>query len=258
MNSNGSGSGNRLSVRNLDFYYGKLHALKNVTAGFPDRKITALIGPSGCGKSTLLRTFNRIFSLYPGQRAMGEVVLDGENILHGEYDVNSLRARVGMVMQKPTPFPMSIFDNVAYGVRLHEALKNDELAGRVQWALEKAAFWDEVKDRLKENAMQLSGGQQQRLCIARTIATRPELICMDEATSALDPRSTAKVEELLLELKRDFMIMIVTHNMQQAKRMSDLTGFMYLGELVEFGETKQIFEDPHDEKTREYVHGLYG
>jgi phosphate transport system ATP-binding protein len=258
MNSSGSGGGNRLSVRNLDFYYGKLQALKNITADFPDQKVTALIGPSGCGKSTLLRIFNRIFSLYPGQRATGKVILDGEDILPGEYDVNSLRARVGMVMQKPTPFPMSVFDNVAYGVRLHESLKHDELVGRVQWALEKAAFWDEVKDRLKENAMQLSGGQQQRLCIARTIATRPELICMDEATSALDPRSTAKVEELLLELKRDFMIVIVTHNMQQANRISDLTGFMYLGELVEFGETKQIFEDPQDEKTREYVRGLYG
>ena len=258
MNSNGSGNGNRLSVRNLNFFYGKHHALKNVTADFPDRKVAAVIGPSGCGKSTLVRTFNRIFSLYPGQRATGKVVLDGEDILHGEYDVNSLRARVGMVMQKPTPFPMSIFDNVAYGVRLHEALKNDELAARVQWALEKAAFWDEVKDRLRENAMQLSGGQQQRLCIARTIATRPDLICMDEATSGLDPRSTARVEELLLELKRDFMIVIVTHNMQQAKRISDLTAFMYLGELVEFGETGQIFEDPHDEKTREYIHGLYG
>jgi phosphate transport system ATP-binding protein len=258
MKSNGSGSANRLSIRNLDFYYGKLQALKNITADFPDRKVTALIGPSGCGKSTLLRIFNRIFSLYPGQRATGKVVLDGEDILHAGYDVNSLRSRVGMVMQKPTPFPMSIFDNVAYGVRLHESLSRDELAERVQWALQKAAFWDEVKDRLKENAMQLSGGQQQRLCIARTIATRPDLICMDEATSALDPRSTAKVEELLLELKRDFMIVIVTHNMQQANRISDLTGFMYLGELVEFGETKQIFEDPHDEKTREYVHGLYG
>ena len=257
MNSNGGGA-NRLSVINLDFYYGKLHALKNVTADFPDRKVTALIGPSGCGKSTLLRIFNRIFSLYPGQRATGKVVLDGEDILRGEYDVNSLRARVGMVMQKPTPFPMSIFDNVAYGVRLHESLNRDEVVERVQWALEKAAFWDEVKDRLRENAMQLSGGQQQRLCIARTIATRPELICLDEATSALDPRSTAKVEELLLELKRDFMIVIVTHNMQQAKRISDLTAFMYLGELVEFGETEQIFEDPHDEKTREYVQGLYG
>jgi phosphate transport system ATP-binding protein len=258
MKSNGSGSRNRLSVRNLNFFYGKLQALKNVTADFPDRMVTALIGPSGCGKSTLLRIFNRIFSLYPGQRATGKVLLDGEDILRGEYDVNSLRARVGMVMQKPTPFPMSVFDNVAYGVRLHESLNRDELAGRVQWALEKAAFWDEVKDRLKESATQLSGGQQQRLCIARTIATRPELICLDEATSALDPRSTGKVEELLLELKRDFMILIVTHNMQQASRISDLTGFMYLGELVEFGETKQIFEDPQAEKTREYVRGLYG
>jgi phosphate transport system ATP-binding protein len=252
------GTGNRLSVRNLDFYYGKFKALKNITADFQDRKVTALIGPSGCGKSTLLRIFNRIFSLYPEQRATGEVMFDGEDILHGDYDVNSLRARVGMVMQKPTPFPMSVFDNVAYGVRLHESLNRAAVEERVQWALEKAAFWNEVKERLKQNAMQLSGGQQQRLCIARTIATRPELICMDEATSALDPKSTAKVEELLIELKREFTIMIVTHNMQQAARISDMTGFMYLGELMEYGETKQIFEDPKAEKTREYVHGQYG
>jgi phosphate transport system ATP-binding protein len=252
------GNGNRLFVKNLDFYYGKFQALKNVNADFEDRKITALIGPSGCGKSTLLRIFNRIFSLYPEQRATGEVILDGDNILSGEYDVNTLRARIGMVMQKPTPFPMSVFDNVAYGVRLHEPLNRAALEERVRWALEKAAFWNEVKDRLKQNAMQLSGGQQQRLCIARTIATRPEVICMDEATSALDPKSTAKVEELLTELKRDFTIMIVTHNMQQAARISDMTGFMYLGELMEYGETKQIFEDPQTEKTREYVRGQYG
>jgi phosphate transport system ATP-binding protein len=252
------GNGNRLSVRNLDFYYGKFKALINVNADFQDRKVTALIGPSGCGKSTLIRIFNRIFSLYPEQRATGEVILDGDDILRGDYDVNTLRARIGMVMQKPTPFPMSVFDNVAYGVRLHESLNRAALDERVRWALEKAAFWGEVKDRLKQNAMQLSGGQQQRLCIARTIATRPEVICMDEATSALDPRSTAKVEELLTELKRDFTIMIVTHNMQQAARISDMTGFMYLGELLEFGETKQIFENPQAEKTREYVHGQYG
>jgi phosphate transport system ATP-binding protein len=252
------GKSNRLSVKNLDFYYGKYKALKNVSADFADRKVTALIGPSGCGKSTLLRVFNRIFSLYPEQTATGEVVLDGDNILSGDYDVNHLRARVGMVMQKPTPFPMSVFDNVGYGVRLHEFLDRGELEQRVQWALEKAAFWSEVKDRLKQNAMQLSGGQQQRLCIARAIATRPEVICMDEATSALDPISTAKVEELLLELKREFIIMVVTHNMQQAARISDITGFMYLGELVEFGETKQIFEDPQAEKTREYIRGGFG
>jgi phosphate transport system ATP-binding protein len=252
------GNGYRLSVKNLDFYYGKFQALKNVNADFQDRKVTALIGPSGCGKSTLIRIFNRIFSLYPEQKATGEVILDGDNILRGEYDVNTLRARIGMVMQKPTPFPMSVFDNVAYGVRLHEPLNRAALEERVRWALEKAAFWTEVKDRLKQNAMQLSGGQQQRLCIARTIATRPEVICMDEATSALDPKSTAKVEELLIELKHDFTIMIVTHNMQQAARISDMTGFMYLGELLEYGETKQIFEDPRAEKTREYVHGQYG
>jgi phosphate transport system ATP-binding protein len=252
------GNGNRLSIKNLDFYYGKFQALKNVNADIQDRKVTALIGPSGCGKSTLIRIFNRIFSLYPEQRATGEVILDGDDILRGEYDVNTLRARIGMVMQKPTPFPMSVFDNVAYGVRLHEPLNRAALEERVRWALEKAAFWTEVKDRLKQNAMQLSGGQQQRLCIARTIATRPEVICMDEATSALDPKSTAKVEELLIELKHDFTIMIVTHNMQQAARISDMTGFMYLGELMEYGETKQIFEDPQGEKTREYVHGQYG
>jgi phosphate transport system ATP-binding protein len=252
------GDGKRLSIRNLDFYYGKFKALKNVSAEFEDRKVTALIGPSGCGKSTLLRIFNRIFSLYPEQKATGEVILDGDNILRGDYDVNGLRARVGMVMQKPTPFPMSVFDNVAYGVRLHEPMSRTALEERVRWALERAAFWDEVKDRLKQNAMQLSGGQQQRLCIARTIATRPELVCLDEATSALDPRSTGKIEELLIELKRDFSIVIVTHNMQQAARISDMTGFMYLGELMEFGETKQIFEDPQAEKTREYVRGHYG
>jgi phosphate transport system ATP-binding protein len=251
-------SGTRLSVKTLDFYYGKFQALKNISADFQDRKVTALIGPSGCGKSTLLRIFNRIFSLYPEQKATGEVILDGENILRGDYDVNHLRARIGMVMQKPTPFPMSVFDNVAYGVRLHESLNRAAVADRVQWALEKAGFWDEVKDRLKQNAMQLSGGQQQRLCIARTIATHPEVICMDEATSALDPRSTSIIEELLVELKHDFTIMIVTHNMQQAERISDMTGFMYLGELVEFGETKRIFEDPQAERTREYVRGHYG
>jgi phosphate transport system ATP-binding protein len=251
-------SGTRLSVKTLDFYYGKFQALKNISADFQDRKVTALIGPSGCGKSTLLRIFNRIFSLYPEQKATGEVILDGENILRGDYDVNHLRARIGMVMQKPTLFPMSVFDNVAYGVRLHESLNRAAVADRVQWALEKAAFWDEVKDRLKQNAMQLSGGQQQRLCIARTIATHPEVICMDEATSALDPRSTSIIEELLVELKHDFTIMIVTHNMQQAERISDMTGFMYLGELVEFGETKRIFEDPQAERTREYVRGHYG
>jgi len=251
-------NGNRLSVRNLDFYYGKFQALKHISADFLDRMVTALIGPSGCGKSTLLRIFNRIFSLYPDQKATGEVILNGDNILRDDYDVNSLRARVGMVMQKPTPFPMSVFDNVAYGVRLHDSLNRSALEERVRWALEKAAFWDEVKDRLKQNAMQLSGGQQQRLCIARTIATRPEVICLDEATSALDPKSTAKVEELLTELKRDFTIIVVTHNMQQASRISDMTGFMYLGELMEYGETTQIFTDPQTEKAREYVQGQYG
>jgi phosphate transport system ATP-binding protein len=253
-----NGNGSRLSVKSLDFFYGKHKALKNVTCDIPDRQVTALIGPSGCGKSTLLRIFNRIFSLYPEQKATGEVVLDGENILDEKCDLNQLRARVGMVMQKPTPFPMSVFDNVAYGVRLHDTLGRKELADRVQWALEKAAFWDEVKDRLKQSAMQLSGGQQQRLCIARTIATRPEVICMDEATSALDPISTGKVEELINELKHEFTILIVTHNMQQAGRISDKTGFMYLGELVEFAETRQIFDNPQHERTRKYIGGQYG
>jgi phosphate transport system ATP-binding protein len=255
MTTNGQ---TRLAVRTLDFYYGKHHALKGVTCDFPDRNVTALIGPSGCGKSTLLRVFNRIYSLYPQQRASGEVSLDGENVLSDAFDVNALRARVGMVMQKPTPFPMSVFDNVAYGVRLQERLARTDLEARVKWALEKAAFWDEVKDRLKQNAMQLSGGQQQRLCIARTVATRPEVICMDEATSALDPASTSRVEELLHELRSDFTIIIVTHNMQQALRVSDKTGFMYLGELVEFGETRRVFNQPEKEQTRRYVSGQYG
>ena len=245
-----SGNDSRLSVRNLDFYYGRNKALKNVNCNFPDRMVTALIGPSGCGKSTLLRVFNRIFSLYPSQRATGEVMLFGKNILSSDYDVNVLRARVGMVMQKPTPFPMSVYDNVAYGVRLHDPMGRGALAERVQWALEKAAFWDEIKDRLKHSAMELSGGQQQRLCIARTVATRPDVICMDEATSALDPISTGKVEALIGELKRDYTIVIVTHNMQQAARISDITGFMFLGEMAEFGNTRQIFENPQEGDAR--------
>jgi phosphate transport system ATP-binding protein len=255
MTTNGT---TRLAVKNLHFYYGKHQALKDITCDFPDRNVTALIGPSGCGKSTLLRVFNRIYSLYPQQRATGEVCLDGRNILAETVDVNELRARVGMVMQKPTPFPMSVFDNVAYGVRLQERLARKDLEARVQWALEKAAFWDEVKDRLKHNAMQLSGGQQQRLCIARTIATRPEVICMDEATSALDPASTSRVEALIHELKLEFTIIIVTHNMQQARRVSDKTGFMYLGELMEFGDTTRLFNQPEKEQTRKYVSGQYG
>jgi phosphate transport system ATP-binding protein len=258
MSAETNGGQARLSVRNLDFFYGSQKALKGISCDFPDRRVTALIGPSGCGKSTLLRIFNRIYSLYPEQRATGEVNLDGDNILADDFDVNQLRARVGMVMQKPTPFPMSVYDNVAYGVRLHERIGRAELDERVQWALEEAAFWTEAKDRLKHNAMQLSGGQQQRLCIARSIATRPEVILMDEATSALDPASTAKVEELVHELKKDFTIVVITHNMQQAARVSDKTGFMFLGDLVEFGDTVQIFNNPQQEKTREYVRGQYG
>jgi phosphate transport system ATP-binding protein len=253
-----NGYPHRLLIRGLDFLYGRRKALHNVNCAIPDRQVTAFIGPSGSGKSTLLRIFNRIFSLYPGQKASGEVLLSGQNILAQDCDVNLLRARVGMVMQRPTPFPMSVFDNVAYGVQLHAKLKRRELSDRVQWALESAAFWTEVKDRLKQNAMQLSGGQQQRLCIARTIATRPEVICLDEATSALDPISTAKVEELIHELKRDFTIVVVTHNMQQAARVADKTAFFHLGEMVEFGDTRQIFENPQAERTREYVRGAYG
>lgn len=248
----------KVTVKNLDFYYGSAHALKNITMDIPSSSVTALIGPSGCGKSTLLRVFNRIYSLYPGQKATGEVLMDGENILTAGYDVNLLRARIGMVMQKPTPFPMSIFDNVAFGVRLHETLSKSELGDRVQWALEKAAFWDEVKNRLKYNAMELSGGQQQRLCIARAIATKPEVILLDEATSALDPISTQKIEDLVHELRNDFTIIMVTHNMQQATRVSDQTAFMYLGDLVEFAPTSDIFNAPKDKRTQDYVGGHFG
>ncbi|HYZ87359.1 MAG TPA: phosphate ABC transporter ATP-binding protein PstB [Bryobacteraceae bacterium] len=247
-----------LHVRNLDFFYGSFQALKKISCDIPERKVTALIGPSGCGKSTLVRVFNRIYSIYPGQRATGTVKLANENILADGYDVNLLRARVGMVLQRPTPFPMSVFDNVAYGVRLHGGLNSKQIPGRVQWALEKAAFWSEAKDRLRHSAMQLSGGQQQRLCIARAIATHPEVILMDEATSALDPQSTAKVEDLIDELKTEFTIVIVTHNMQQAQRISDKTGFMYLGELVEFADTTELFDSPRHEKTKEYVSGNFG
>lgn len=248
----------RLEVKNLDFYYGKYQALKNININFFDRQVTALIGPSGCGKSTLLRIFNRIYSLYPEQRATGEINLDGKNIISDDVDVNELRARVGMVFQKPTPFPMSIYDNCAFGLRLYEKLSKSELDDRVEQALRKAALWDEVKDKLKQSGMGLSGGQQQRMCIARTIAQRPDLILFDEPTSALDPISTGKIEELIEELRTDFTIVIVTHNMQQAARISQYTAFMYLGEIIEFAPTTKIFMNPDQKQTLDYVTGRFG
>ena len=248
----------RIAVRNLDFYYGDFLALKSVTMDFRDRHVTALIGPSGCGKSTLLRTFNRIYSLYPEQRATGEILLDGRNILSNALDVNELRSRVGMVFQKPTPFPMSIYDNVAFGIRLYESLPRAEVEARVESALRKAALWDEVKDKLKGSGMGLSGGQQQRLCIARTVAQKPEVILFDEPTSALDPISTGKVEELIEQLRSEFTIAIVTHNMQQAARISQYTAFMYLGEVVEFGATNNLFMNPTKKQTHDYVTGRFG
>ncbi|MCA0418858.1 MAG: phosphate ABC transporter ATP-binding protein PstB [Proteobacteria bacterium] len=248
----------RIAVKNLDFYYGEHKALKNVNLDFRDRHVTALIGPSGCGKSTLLRIFNRIYSLYPEQRAEGEIMLDGRNIIGKDVDVNELRSRVGMVFQKPTPFPMSIYDNVAFGIRLYEKPPKSELDDRVEGALRRAALWDEVKDKLKSSGMGLSGGQQQRLCIARTIAQKPEVILFDEPTSALDPISTGKIEDLLEQLKSDFTIAIVTHNMQQAARISQYTAFMYLGEVIEFAPTNTIFMNPAKKQTQDYVTGRFG
>ena len=248
----------RIAVRELDFYYGAHKALKNINLDLPDRQVTGLIGPSGCGKSTLLRVMNRMYSLYPGQRATGQVLLDGENILDADVDVNALRSRIGMVFQKPTPFPMTIYENIAFGIRLHERLSRAQLDERVEWALTRAAIWGEVKDRLNTNAMGLSGGQQQRLCIARTIAVRPEVILLDEPTSALDPISTLKIEELIDELKRDFTIAIVTHNMQQAARCADQVAFFYLGELVEVAPAEQMFTAPKQKRTQEYVTGRFG
>jgi len=248
----------RIAVRNLNFYYGDFRSLKDIDIDFHDRQVTALIGPSGCGKSTLLRTMNRIYSLYPDQRAEGEILLDGHNILSSNIDVNELRARVGMVFQKPTPFPMSIYDNIAFGIQLYEKLPRAELDDRVEGALRKAALWDEVKDKLRQSGMGLSGGQQQRLCIARTIAQRPEVILLDEPTSALDPISTGKIEELIEHLRSEFTIVIVTHNMQQAARISQFTAFMYLGELVEFGPTAKIFMNPSKKQTQDYITGRFG
>ncbi len=248
----------KLSVKNLDFYYGTTKALKAVSVPLYDRKVTAFIGPSGCGKSTLLRVLNRIYALYPNQRAEGEVLLDGEDILTAKQDLNLLRARVGMVFQKPTPFPMTIWDNIAFGIKLYERLPRSVLDGRVEDALQRAALWGEVKDKLKESGLSLSGGQQQRLCIARTVATRPEVILLDEPCSALDPISTAKIEELIDELVKDYTIVIVTHNMQQASRTSDYTAFMYLGEMIEFDVTEKVFTAPSNKKTEQYITGRFG
>jgi phosphate transport system ATP-binding protein len=248
----------KVSVRRLNFYYGDNKALKNVEVPLYDRKVTAFIGPSGCGKSTLLRILNRIYDLYPNQRAEGEVLLDGKNILANGEDLNLLRARIGMVFQKPTPFPMSIYENIAFGVRLYERPPRAELDARVETALRRAAIWDEVKDKLHANGLSLSGGQQQRLCIARTVAVKPEVILLDEPCSALDPISTAKIEELIDELKDDYTIAIVTHNMQQAARVSDYTAFMYLGELVEFDTTSKMFTTPADRRTQDYITGRFG
>ena len=249
---------NAIEVKNLNFFYGKFQGLKNVSMNIAERKVTAFIGPSGCGKSTLLRTLNRMYSLYPGQRAEGEINLYGQNILDKSQDLNLLRARVGMVFQKPTPFPMTIYDNIAFGVRLYETLSESEMDERVEWALSKAALWTEVKDKLGQNGLSLSGGQQQRLCIARSVAVKPSVLLLDEPTSALDPISTGKVEELVNELKSDYTIAIVTHNMQQAARVSDFTAYMYLGELVEFGQTEQIFFKPTKTATEDYITGRFG
>lgn len=248
----------RLDIRDLSFYYGKFKALHNINMQIPDKQVTALIGPSGCGKSTLLRIFNRIFDLYPGQTTSGEILLDGNDILNSKVDVNMLRAKIGMVFQKPTPFPMSIYDNVSFGVRLYEKLSKAELDERVEWALQRAALWTEVKDKLNQSGAALSGGQQQRLCIARGIAVKPEVLLLDEPTSALDPISTTKIEELVHELKSDFTIAIVTHNMQQAARVSDYTAFMYLGKLVEFDHTDIIFTNPGRKETEDYITGRFG
>ena len=248
----------RISIRNLDFYYGSNRALKSVNLDFPDKQVTGMIGPSGCGKSTLLRCLNRMYVLYPGQRATGEVLMDGDNIIASGIDLNQLRSRIGMVFQKPTPFPMTIYDNIAFGVRLHERLSKSQMDERVEWSLTRGALWEEVKDRLNTSAMGLSGGQQQRLCIARTIAVRPEVILLDEPTSALDPISTLKIEELIDELKHEFTIAIVTHNMQQAARCADQVAFFYLGEMVEVGSATQMFTAPHERRTQEYITGRFG
>ncbi len=248
----------KLIVRDLNFFYGEYRALKDINLTIPERMVTAFIGPSGCGKSTLLRTFNRMYQLYPKQSATGEVLLDGQNLLDKKQDLNTLRAKIGMVFQKPTPFPMSIYDNIAFGVKLYEKLNRNEMDERVEWALKKAALWGEVKDKLKQSGTGLSGGQQQRLCIARAIAVRPQVLLLDEPTSALDPISTAHIEKLIEELKKDFTIVIVTHNMQQAARISDFTAYMYLGDLIEFGDTSSVFTNPKRTETEDYITGRFG
>jgi len=248
----------KLQIRNLQFYYGSFHALKNVSMDIPERMVTAFIGPSGCGKSTLLRTLNKMYALYPDQRAEGEIIMDGENLLNSRQDVSLIRARIGMVFQKPTPFPMSIYDNIAFGVRLFENLPMRDMDDRVEWALTRAALWDEVKGKLRQSGDSLSGGQQQRLCIARGIAIKPEVLLLDEPCSALDPISTAKIEELIHELKSDYTVVIVTHNMQQAARVSDFTAYMYLGELIEYGGTDDLFIKPKKKQTEDYITGRFG
>lgn len=248
----------KISLRNLNFYYGKNHALKNINLDIPSNHVTAFIGPSGCGKSTLLRTLNRMYDLYPGQRAEGQILLDGQDILDKSTDLNKLRARVGMVFQKPTPFPMSIYDNIAFGIKLYDTPSRSELDDRVEWALKKAALWNEVKDKLNQSGYSLSGGQQQRLCIARGIAVKPDVLLLDEPASALDPISTARIEELIHELKTDYTITIVTHSMQQAARVSDFTAYMYLGEMVEFGKTDVVFTNPSKKETEDYITGKFG
>ncbi|WP_186139871.1 phosphate ABC transporter ATP-binding protein PstB [Burkholderia gladioli] len=248
----------KIEVNNLNFFYNKFHALKNVNLRLPEGKVTAFIGPSGCGKSTLLRTFNKMYALYPEQRAEGAIMMDGENLLESKQDISLLRARIGMVFQKPTPFPMSIYDNIAFGVKMFEKLTRSEMDDRVEWALTKAALWNEVKDKLSQSGYGLSGGQQQRLCIARGIAIRPEVLLLDEPCSALDPISTGRIEELIAELKSDYTVVIVTHNMQQAARCSDYTAYMYLGELIEFGDTEKIFIKPARKETEDYITGRFG
>ena len=258
MNSKPESNETILEVRDLNFYYGAFQGLKHINLNIQKNTVTAFIGPSGCGKSTLLRTLNRMYDLYPGQRAEGEILFDGQNILDPKQDLNLLRSRIGMVFQKPTPFPMSIYDNIAFGVRLYEKLSRSDMDDRVEWALQKAAIWDEVKNKLNQSGLSLSGGQQQRLCIARGIAVKPSILLLDEPTSALDPISTGKVEELVHTLKSEYTVVIVTHNMQQAARVSDFTAYMYLGELMEFGETDQIFMKPARQETEDYITGRFG
>ncbi|MDE2196044.1 MAG: phosphate ABC transporter ATP-binding protein PstB [Gammaproteobacteria bacterium] len=248
----------KLSIRQLNFYYGQFHALHDISLDIPERQVTAFIGPSGCGKSTLLRSLNRIYELYPEQRASGEIILDGRDILDRDQDLNLLRAKVGMVFQKPTPFPMSVYENIAFGVRLSERMSRVKMDDRVEWALRKAALWDEVKDKLHQGGTRLSGGQQQRLCIARAISVKPEVLLLDEPASALDPISTLKIEELIAELKADYTIVIVTHNMQQAARVSDYAAFMYLGDLIEYADTSTLFTNPVRKQTEDYITGRYG